>query len=156
MLNATRVRKAKNVCIYTHTYLYLFLYLSLHIDNMSLQSSHEFHSSAIVFIRPFTLSYLYSPSPGVRRLPSRIYRNLLICSTFLYVDRLQTLPVAASHRIFPLWSSPPPDYHASMHQCPPWTNKVVLRIFLKKLGIQNFFLPSWYLMNSFEKLMPAT
>lgn len=92
MLNATRVRKAKNVYIYIHTYLYLFLYLSLHIDNMSLQSCHEFHSNAIVFIRPFTLSYLYSPSPVVRRLPSRIHRNLLICSTFLYVDRLQILP----------------------------------------------------------------
>lgn len=92
MFNATGVRKAKNVCIYTHMYLYLFLYLPLHIDNMSLQSCHEFHSNTIRFTRPFTLSYLYSPSPVVRRLPSRIYRNLLICSVFLYADSLQTLP----------------------------------------------------------------
>ena len=104
MLNATGVRKAKNVCICTHTYLYLFLYLSLHTDNMSLKSCREFHFNTIRFIRPFTLSDLYSPSPVVRRLPSHIYRNLFVhCSSMQTVSR--PYQVAVSHRIFPLWSS---------------------------------------------------
>lgn len=125
-------------CMYLYTHISIFISIPI-----STYWQHEFtimpwiSTNTIWFIWPFTLSDLYFPSPVVRRLPFP-YLQEFICSLFLYVDESQTLPGSRVTQKFPSVVSVPIRFHASVHQCLPWTDKVVLVHFFK-LGIQNFF-----------------